>query len=106
MEVDIFLITEEGKKYSLDVPQKTYYKYLKDILIDKIFGYDDFQIAFGGKTYTKNNENDVVNFNQGDIICSMMSGDTHVVEFHPSLILDEEDKNLVELSGILQICLL
>ena len=106
MDVDIFLITEEGKKYSLDVPQKTYYKYLKDILIDKIFGYDDFQIAFGGKTYTKNNENDVVNFNQGDIICSMMSGDTHVVEFHPSLILDEEDKNLVELSGILQICLL
>ena len=53
MEVCIMLIIEEEKKYMLYVPQLIYYKYLIDILKNKIFQYTHFQINFRGKTYTK-----------------------------------------------------
>ncbi len=93
MEVDIFLITEEGKKYSLDVPQQIYYKSLKNIIIDKIFKNSHFEIAFRGKTYAENNEYDVLNFNQGDIIYSKITvtneSYTANVEFHLDIKLDE-----------------
>ena len=110
MEVDIFLITEEGKKYTLDVPQQIYYKSLKDIIIDKIIKHSHFQIAFRGKKYTEKNKYDVLNFNVGDIIFSIITvtNECHTanVEFHLDAKLDESDMSVVELSGILQICLL
>ena len=110
MEVDILLITEEEKKYMLYVPQQIYYKNLIDILKNKIFQHTHFQINFRGKTYTKNNEYDVLNFNKGDIIYSKITmlneNYTVNVEFHLNPIIKEADMNVVELSGILQLCLL
>ena len=109
MEVDIFLITEEGKKYTLDVPPQIDYKSLKNIIIDKIFNHSHFNITFRSKTYTIRNKDDVLNFNQGDIIFSMITVTnecTTNVEFHLDAKLDESDMSVVELSGILQICLL
>ena len=110
MEVDIFLITEEGKKYTLDVPQQINYKSLKDIIINKIIKHSHFQIAFRGKIYTENNKYDVLNFNEGDIIYSKITmineNYTVNVEFHLNPNIKDADMNVVELSGILQICLL
>ena len=92
----------------LYVPQLIYYKYLIDILKNKIFQHTHFQINFRGKTYTKNNEYDMLNFNTGDIIYSKitMLNENYTVNVELNPIIKEADINVIELSGILQIYLL
>jgi hypothetical protein len=66
-EVDIFVITEEGQKYTLDVKKTISYVDLMEIIKKTIFE-TYFQVFFKGKMYTKDNENDILNFNRGDKI--------------------------------------
>jgi hypothetical protein len=109
-EVDIFVITEEGKKYTLDVKKAISYVDLMEIIKKTIFGTYHFQVTFKGKKYTKDNKNDILNFNQGDKIYAALtvineSKPTNV-EFHLNANMNEADTSVVDLSGILQICLL
>ena len=109
-EVDIFVITEEGKKYTLDVKKTISYANLMEIIKKTIFGTYHFQVIFKGKKYTKDNKNDVLNFNRGDKIYAALTvineSKTTNVEFHLNANMNEADTSVVDLSGILQICLL
>ena len=109
-EVDIFLLTEDGKKYPLDVPQSIKYSYLKDKLKKLIFKNDHFYILHQNKKYNANTLNEVLNFKPGDIIIGIKTvvneSFTKNVCFHLNTNVDEADMNTVPLTGILLICLM
>ena len=108
-EVDIFMQTEEGEIYPLDVPKSIKYKDLKEKIKEKVFKIRHFYIVFNNKEYREKEGDEIIHFKNGNIIYSFktISLECNVhVEFHPNTKLDESDKNTVELSGILQISLL
>ena len=108
-EVDIFVITDNGKKYIINVKKSIPYRELFDLLSNKVLEALHFYVIFQGKIYKKGNENDILNFNQGDeVIVNFTVDDESYVNavFHLNAKVDESDKSVVELSGILQLCLL
>ena len=107
-EVDIFVIMEDGKKYTLEIAKTIHYIDLMQILKKKIVKHNHFQVNFNGKKYTKDNKNDILNFNQGDIIDLIITviPEGYNTKFHLNEKVDESDTSVVELSGILQLCLL
>ena len=108
-EVDIFVITENGKRYSIDVKKTITYGELMSLLDENIFYSGNFVVTFNGKQYGKKNKKEILNFNKGDIIYTMLTvvDECHCnVAFHLNVNVDEADKSVVPLSGILQLCLL
>ena len=109
-EIDIVIKTEEGKKYLLGVPKVINFKFLRDKIQKNLAFIDNhFCFEYNSKIYSKNNENDILNLNQGDIIMALKTVITEgrvKIKFHMDINLNEADKKVLPLSGILQICLL
>ena len=109
-EVDIFLITEDGKKYPLDVPQSCKYNYLKEKLKKLIFKTEHFYILHQKNKYNRNTLNEILTFKPGDIILGFKTVVNECysknVCFHLNANVNEADMKTVPLTGILLICLL
>ena len=111
-EVDIYVITDKGKRYTVDVKKTITSGELRALLADKVLFSSYFSFTFNGKQYQYNNinKNDILNFNEGDIVYVTISVTEECaganVAFHLNVNVDEADKSVVALSGILQLCLL
>ena len=109
-EVDIFVITDKGKRYTVDVKKTITSGELRTMLAEKILFSSYFSFSFNGKLYKSKDKNDILNFNEGDIVYATISVSEEAcptnVAFHLNVKVDEKDKSVVPLSGILQLCLL
>ena len=106
-EIDLFILDEKEKTYILQVSKTISFGDLKEIIKRKIVGNDHFSIIYKNKKYR--DENEKLNLSQGDrIYIESTVNLERAVEchFHENVKLDEGDMNTVELSGILQLCLL
>ena len=108
-EIVIFIETEEGKNFTLEVPCSIKYKDLKEKIKKLIIQKNNFYISYKSKKYDTNNENDILKLKQGDILFTVLTtieeGRLNI-KFHLNENLDEADNKTEKLSGILQICLL
>ena len=102
-EVDIFLITEDGKKYPLDVPQSCKYNYLKEKLKKLIFKTEHFYILHQKNKYNRNTLNEILTFKPGDIILGFKTVVNECysknVCFHLNANVNEADMKTVPLTG-------
>ena len=108
-EITIFIQTQEEKKYILDIPNSISYKDLKEKIKKLIFKNDFFYIVHNSKAYKKENINDILNLEQGDIIYTyktLIKENFFEGKFHKNPNVNEADMETVELSGILKVCLL
>ena len=108
-EITIFIQTQEEKKYILDIPNSISYKDLKEKIKKLIFKNDYFYIVHNSKAYKKENINDILNLEQGDIIYTyktLIKENFFEGKFHKNPNVNEADMKTVELSGILKVCLL
>ena len=109
-EVQIFVITEKGEKHLINIKKTINYANLTEMIKNKILKRYHFQIIFKNKRYTDDNKNDILNFNQGDKIYTVLTvideANKTNIAFHLNANLDEGDRSVVNVSGILQICLL
>ena len=106
-EIELIAQDEKGKTYILEVPKRILYKDLKAIVKEKIGVKYKFDIIYKNKEYT--NSNEILNISQGDKIYienSVSLERNTECNFHKNINLNEADMNVVELSGILQLCLL
>ena len=107
-EIDIFVQTEDGKKYTVEVPKKIKYKDLKEKIMP-IFGHKHFYFNYKSKKDDNENENEILELKEGEIIFTILTiiNESHVnVKFHLNTNLEEADMKTEKLSGILLICLL
>ena len=107
-EVDIFIQTEQGEKYPLEVSKTIKVKALFEKIMQLIFKNKDFYFIYKTKEY-EGNENEILNLEEGDTIMALKTviNESHVdVKFHLNPEMNEADMKTVPLSGILQICLL
>ena len=121
-EVDIYVITDKGQRYTVDIKKTITCGEFWTILADRIIFSSYFSFSFNGKEYKNNKEStdkndkliykksDILNFNEGDIVYATISvteeACTANVAFHLNVKVDEKDKSVCALSGILQLCLL
>ena len=111
-EVDIYVITDKGKRYTVVVKKTITSGELRALLANEVLFSSYFSFTFNGKQYQykDSNKNDILNFNEGDIVYAITSVlDEYCpinVDFHLNVKVDEADKSVVALSGILQLCLL
>ena len=52
-EIDIFVIMEDGTKYTVEVNKTLNYGELLEIIKERIVKHYHFQVTFNGKKYTK-----------------------------------------------------
>ena len=108
-EIDIFIQTEEGKKFAIEVPKTIKYSVLKEKIKQLIIKNSHFYISYNSKDYDTKNNNEMLCLNNGDTIYTIATfvNESHLnVKFHLNINLDESDMKTENLSGILQICLL
>ena len=108
-QIDIFVQTEEGKKYTLEVPKTIKYKDLKEKIEKLIIKNSRFYISYNSKKYDKENNNETLFLSKGDVIYTIITfiNECNIkVKFHSNVKLNESDMKKENLSGILQICLL
>ena len=109
-EIDLIIVDEKEKKYILEVPRRIKCQYLKEIIKTKIVQNPNFYIVYKNKKYEKEDLNEILNLSQGDriFIESSISLESRVeCHFHKNVNLNEDDMDfIVELSGILLLCLL
>ena len=109
LEINIFLQTEEGKKYILEVHKKISFVDLKEKIKKLIFKNNFFYFVHNSKVYDdEESKDDLLNLEQGDTIYTFktMIKEKYMVHFHQHQNLKEDDMKIVELSRILKICLL
>ena len=108
LEINIFLQTEEGKKYILEVQKTISFVDLKEKIKKLIFKNNFFYFVHNSKVYDEESKNDILNLEQGDTIFtfSTIVKEKYMVHFHQHQNLKEDNMKIVELSGILKICLL
>ena len=109
--IDIFVQTDDGKKIMIEIPKtikiidlkKRILKSEQDIPITKL------SIRYKGKSYSRNDENIVLNFEQQDIIYAynniIEEACCFNVDLHKNPYLDEGDMKTIELSGLLRLFL-
>ena len=105
-EIDLIIQDEDEKIYILEVPKRIYVKDLKQIIKEKVI-FNDCDIIYKNKKF--NDLNEILNLSQGDKIYieSNISLENYTeCHFHTGVNLEDADMNVVELSGILQLCLL
>ena len=107
-ELDVFVIMEDGKKYTIEVEKSITYRELMEAIKGRITKHNHFYVTFNGKKYTKDNKNDILNFNKSDKIYLFLTvvNESNNVAFHLNPDVDESDAKVLPLSGILQLCLL
>ena len=107
-EIDIFVIMEDGTKYTVEVNKTLNYGELLEIIKERIVKHYHFQVTFNSKKYTKANKNDKLNFNQGDTIYLFLTviNESFNANFLLNDKVDESDTSVDKVSGILQLCLL
>ena len=107
--VDINVETEKEEKYMLEVKNKISYKDLKKIIKEEIIHHFDFEIQYKDKIYSNSDNNEKFNFEKGDIIYTILTISKESFEinadFHKNLNLDEADKTITEITGLLQLLL-
>ena len=109
-EIDIFVQTEDGKSYTMEVPRRIKYGELKEKIRLLIFKHRHFFLNYKSKKNdNENNENEILELKQGDKIFTVLTivNESHVnVKFHLNTNLEEADMKTEKISGILLICLL
>ena len=107
--IDINVETEKEEKYMVEIQNHINYGDLKKKIKDLIIHHFDFDIQYNDKIYTNSDKNEIINFEKGDIIYTILTISKECFEinadFHKNVNLDEEDKTITEISGLLQLLL-
>ena len=107
--IDIIIENEKEQTFILEVKRSIKCSELKNIIKEKIVRNFKFDIIFRNKKYKKENLNEILYINPGEKIYieSNISLENYTeCVFHKNINLNEADNQVVELSGILQLCLL
>ena len=106
-EIELIVQDEKEKTYILEVKKTIKYEELKRIVKEAIVQTYKFDLIYKNKKYT--NSNEILYLSQGDKIyieSSVCLESNIECNFHKNVNLNEADMNVVQLSGILQLCLL
>ena len=106
-EIELIVQDEKEKTYILEVKKTIKYEELKRIVKETIVKTYKFDLIYKNKKYT--NSNEILYLSQGDKIyieSSVCLESNIECNFHKNVNLNEADMNVVQLSGILQLCLL
>ena len=107
--IDINIETEKEEKYMMEINKKISYDDLKRKIKEEIIKHFDFDIQYKDKIYTSKDKQKIFNFEQGDIIIIILTISKESFEinadFHKNINLNEADKTITEISGLLQLFL-
>ena len=106
-EIELIVQDEKEKTYILEVKKTIKYEELKRIVKEAIVQTYKFDLIYKNKKYT--NSNEILYLSQGDKIyieSSVCLESNIECNFHKNVNLNEADMNVVQLSGILELCLL
>ena len=107
--IDINIETEKEEKYMLEIKNSINYSDLKIKIKELIIHHYDFDIQYKDKIYTNSDKDKILNFEQGDIIYTILTISKESFEinadFHRNENIDEADMTINEISGLLQLFL-
>ena len=96
--IDINVETEKEEKYMVEIQNHINYGDLKKKIKDLIIHHFDFDIQYNDKIYTNSDKNEIINFEKGDIIYTILTISKECFEinadFHKNVNLDEENKTI------------
>ena len=103
--IDINVITEDERKYMLEIPRAIKYENLKIKVKEQIMVISSFDIIYKDQRYMDKDYNEILYFEQGDIIFTYKTivheSLRFNADFHENLKLDENDMSYNDLTGIL-----
>ena len=109
--IDIFIETDNDKRFMIEIPNKIKVVDLEAIIIKNKLNNGDFKILYKEKKYSMNNENinELLNFEQQDIIYVSNNFIKEIcqlnADLHKNPYLDEGDMKTIQVSGFLQLFL-
>ena len=107
--IDIFVETDNDKRFMIEIPNKIKVVDLEAIIIKNKLNNGDFKILYKEKKYSKNDENELLNFEQQDIIYASNNFIKEIcqlnADLHKNPYLDEGDMKTIQVSGFLQLFL-
>ena len=110
-KVNIFIIDNEKKSYMIECPKTIVFCDFKKLIRKNILSIkkDDFSIVFNNKIYTTKNNNDILQFENGNKVEVSLDGrikEAFYVDFQPNPQLNEDNLKLGQLTGILRLILI
>ena len=110
-KVNIFIIDNEKKTYMIECPKTILFCEFKKIIKKSILSIkkDNFSIVFNNKIYTNENNNDILQFENGNKVEVSLDGrikEAFFVDFQKNPQSNEEDLVLGQLTGILRLILI
>ena len=110
-KVNIFIIDNEKKSYMIECPKTIVFCDFKKLIRKNILSIkkDDFSIVFNNKIYKTKNNNDILQFENGNKVEVSLDGrikEAFYVDFQPNPQLNEDNLKLGQLTGILRLILI
>ena len=110
-KVNIFIIDNDKKTYMIECPKTIIFSDFKKIITKSILSIktDNFSIVFNNKIYTTKNNNDILQFENGNRVEISLDGrikEAFFIDFQPNPQLKEDDLVLGKLTGILKLILI
>ena len=110
-KVNIFILDNEKKSYMIECPKTIVFCDFKKLIRKNILSIkkDDFSIVFNNKIYTTKNNNDILQFENGNKVEVSLDGrikEAFYVDFQPNPQLNGDNLKLGQLTGILRLILI
>ena len=105
--VSVIVETDKEKTFLIEVPSSIKHKELRELLKNEITKTSHFYFVYKNKRYESgNNKEEVIHINEGTKIYLEVTliPEAFIAHFHENLNLDEADKKVEELTGILKLC--
>ena len=107
--IDLNIETEKEERYMIEIQKKIRFCDLKRKIKEEILHHFHFKIQYKNKVYPNIDINEIINFEQGDLIITILTISKECfqinADFHKNVHLDEGDKTITEISGLLQLLL-
>jgi hypothetical protein len=105
--ISVVVETDKDKTFIIEVPSSIKHKELRELLKNEITKTSHFYFVYKNKRYESgNNKEEVIHINEGTKIYLEVTliPEAFIAHFHENLNLDEADKKVEELTGILNLC--
>ena len=102
-KVDIFVIDDKEKKFSIEAPKSISYFDFQTILVEQILSkyVKNYYIVFKGKKYDKSNQLEILEFEEGDTVVVYNNRDLEKlnIKLHTDPNLNEGDMKKGKITG-------
>ena len=109
-KVDIFVIDDKEKKFSIEAPKSISYFDFQTILVEQILSkyVKNYYIVFKGKKYDKSNQLEILEFEEGDTVVVYNNRDLEKlnIKLHTDPNLNEGDMKKGKITGFLRLILI